>query len=484
MSWYHYFLLSVYFLQLENYDLGRFLKAAYGKQLIVKRQAIIWTRKLKIVTIIASLFYIIFIGGLCIIAIKVIPLENIWLKILAPLVLSRILLVVFPILFSSAVLCFSPFDYLIKSRIIGKAKKKLTEAPNLKIIGITGSYGKTTFKEALKTVLEERYKVLATPENKNTPIGLSRAILDGLEPNLEVLIAEMGAYKVGDIRSLCQITQPDISVLTGINESHLERFKSIKNTIRGKFEIVTSSKSNSVVYLNADNEYIIDNYKKFVGGRTVNFYSGEKFTKTPYTIQNKNYLPDAKGIEFDLVDLEDKMIGHFKTSLIGDYILGTLMGVIEIALKLNLTSQEIQRGLNRLKPVSHRLDPILTVNNVLIIDDSYNGNPHGAREAVKVLARFQDRRKIYLTPGLVEMGKATEKIHHELGENLAKVADKVILIQNSVSGYIRDGLLQNGFDESNLSIYPTADSAHSDIKNILKPGDVIIFQNDWTDNYQ
>ncbi|HPS28335.1 MAG TPA: Mur ligase family protein, partial [Candidatus Paceibacterota bacterium] len=301
----------------------------------------------------------------------------------------------------------------------------------------------------------------------------------------DILIAEMGAYKVGDIKDLCRIAKPDIAVLTGINESHLERFGSIKNTILGKFEIVTNSKLKAPVFLNADNDYILDNYKKFVGEREVNFYSESKFSRTPYTIKNKVYLPDAKGLEFDLSEAEgENIIGHFRTSLIGDYILGTLMGVIEIALKLGLSTAEIQRGFNRLQPVSHRLEPILTAQNVLIIDDSYNGNPAGAREAVKVLKRFSDRRKIYLTPGLVEMGKASEKIHHELGENLAEAADKVILIKNSVSEYIREGLLSKGFSEDNLTIYPSADSAHSDIKNILKPGDIIIFQNDWTDNYQ
>ncbi len=482
-----YYFLAIYFLQLENYDLGRFVKAFYsrGRSLATKRQSIIWTRKLKIITAIASVIYFGFIILALASVLHPVTVVNVITKIVLGIVLCEILVFVCPFVFCLAVFIFWPFDHAIKSKIVGKARAKLAEVPNLKVIGITGSYGKTTFKEALKTVLEEKYRVLATPENKNTPIGLSRLILDDLGPEFDILIAEMGAYKVGDIKDLCRIAKPDIAVLTGINESHLERFGSIKNTILGKFEIVTNSKLKAPVFLNADNDYILDNYKKFVGEREVNFYSESKFSRTPYTIKNKVYLPDAKGLEFDLSEAEgENIIGHFRTSLIGDYILGTLMGVIEIALKLGLSTAEIQRGFNRLQPVSHRLEPILTAQNVLIIDDSYNGNPAGAREAVKVLKRFSDRRKIYLTPGLVEMGKASEKIHHELGENLAEAADKVILIKNSVSEYIREGLLSKGFSEDNLTIYPSADSAHSDIKNILKPGDIIIFQNDWTDNYQ
>ena len=474
-----YYLLAIYFLQLENYNLGRFVKAFYlkGRSLTYKRQAIIWTRKLKIITAITSILYFGFIIFTLISFLRPVTIVNITTKIILGIVLCEGLVFISPFIFSLAVILFWPFDYAVKSRIVAKARKKLAEVPNLKIIGITGSYGKTTFKEALKTVLEEKYRVIATPENKNTPIGLSRLIFDNLSPEFDILIAEMGAYKIGDIKELCQIAHPDLAVLTGINESHLERFKSIKNTIRGKFEIVTNAKLNASVFLNADN--------KFVGSKEVNFYSENKFNRTTYSIKNKIYLPDAKGLEFDLAEVPgENVIGHFRTALIGDYILGTLMGVIEIALKLNLTLAEIQRGLNRLEPVSHRLEPILTAQNVLIIDDSYNGNPAGVKEAVKVLARFSDRRKIYLTPGMVEMGKASLKIHRELGENLATVADKVILIKNSVSEYIREGLLSKGFSEDNLTIYPTADSAHSDIKNILKPGDVIIFQNDWTDNYQ
>ncbi|HPR91485.1 MAG TPA: UDP-N-acetylmuramoyl-tripeptide--D-alanyl-D-alanine ligase [Candidatus Paceibacterota bacterium] len=482
-----YYLLAIYFLQLENYDLRRFVKAFYsrGRSLTAKRQPIIWTRKLKMITVIASVIYFGFILIFLASILRPMTVANVVAKIILGVVLCELLSLICPFVFCLAVFVFWPFDHAIKSRIVGKAKLKLTEAPRLKIIGITGSYGKTTFKEALKTVLEEKYRVLATPENKNTPIGLSRLILDDLGPAFEILIAEMGAYRVGDIKTLCQIAKPDIAVLTGINESHLERFGSIKNTILGKFEIVTNAKLTAPVFLNADNDYILDNYKKFVGEREVNFYSESKFSRTPYAIKNKIYLPDAKGLEFDLTKTEgEDLIGHFKTALIGDYILGTLMGVIEIALKLGLSVAEIQRGFNRLQPIPHRLEPILTAQNVLIIDDSYNGNPAGAREAIKLLKRFSDRRKIYLTPGLVEMGKASEKIHHELGENLAPVADKVILIKNSVSEYIRAGLLNKGFSEDNLTIYPSTDSAHADIKNILKPGDVIIFQNDWTDNYQ
>jgi len=482
-----YYLLAIYFLQLENYDLRRFVKAFYsrGRSLTAKRQPIIWTRKLKMITVIASVIYFGFILIFLASILRPMTVANVVAKIILGVVLCELLSLICPFVFCLAVFVFWPFDHAIKSRIVGKAKLKLTEVPRLKIIGITGSYGKTTFKEALKTVLEEKYRVLATPENKNTPIGLSRLILDDLGPAFEILIAEMGAYRVGDIKTLCQIAKPDIAVLTGINESHLERFGSIKNTILGKFEIVTNAKLTAPVFLNADNDYILDNYKKFVGEREVNFYSESKFSRTPYAIKNKIYLPDAKGLEFDLTKTEgEDLIGHFKTALIGDYILGTLMGVIEIALKLGLSVAEIQRGFNRLQPIPHRLEPILTAQNVLIIDDSYNGNPAGAREAIKLLKRFSDRRKIYLTPGLVEMGKASEKIHHELGENLATVADKVILIKNSVSEYIRAGLLNKGFSEDNLTIYPSTDSAHADIKNILKPGDVIIFQNDWTDNYQ
>ena len=159
------------------------------------------------------------------------------------------------------------------------------------------------------------------------------------------------------------------------------------------------------------------------------------------------------------------------------------MGAVILAEALGMSREEITRGVAMLRPMSHRLQPLLTPGGILVIDDSYNGNPEGAAEAIQVLGRFRKRRKIYLTPGLVEVAEKSREIHRHLGELLSKSADMVLLIKNSSSVFIGEGLEKGGFDRENIVWFDSASRAHSALPGILKEGDAILFQNDWPDNY-
>lgn len=143
-----------------------------------------------------------------------------------------------PLYFIISNFLISPLDIYLKKRIISQAKSKLSEFPKLKVIAITGSYGKTTTKEILKTTLRESYEVLATEGTKNTPLGISRLILSELKASHEIFIVEMGAYTKGNIAELCDLVHPNISIITGITLQHLERFKTLDNIIDAKFEIL------------------------------------------------------------------------------------------------------------------------------------------------------------------------------------------------------------------------------------------------------
>ena len=169
--------------------------------------------------------------------------------------------------------------------------------------------------------------------------------------------------------------------------------------------------------------------------------------------------------------------------ILGDYFKSTLSGCVKIAEGLGLGTEQIKSGVSKIKPVEHRLQLIPNPNNILVIDDSYSGNPDGVKEAIKVLSEFTDRRKIYLTPGLVEMGEKKEEVHRSIGKQLATVADKVMLIKNSVTPFIASGLEQAGYKKEQISWFDSALAAHRSLKNFLQPNDVIIFQNDWSDNY-
>jgi len=483
---------QIYLLQLENYNLKRFWKVFFRKAWSAgrMRQELVWTNKLKIVFSLALIIQLALLI-LSFLGITIIFngfLVNIFFIILIIYLTSCL----FGLWLSIAVFVISPLDYILKQAIIKKAKAKIKQQKNLKIIGITGSYGKTTMKEVIAEILSQKYKVLKTNENKNTPLGISRLIVEELNDEIDILIVEMGAYEKGDIKKLCNITQPDIAVLTGINESHLARFGNIENTIATKFEIVANAKEDAKIILNTDDIKVVENYEEQIRsnpsqsygwvGKKVFFYSGENNSKCEYKIANKQFLPEGEGQRADILNSKQD-IGNIKTPFLGEYIFSDIIAGIIVARELNLDIEQIRHGISRIKPIEHRLQKVNSDNGAVVIDDSYNGNPDGVREAIKVLAKFKNKRKIYITPGLVEAGEKTGEIHHNIGRQLSGVADKVILIRNSVTPKIEDGLLENGFDKKNIIWFDSATEMHEGIKGVVERGDVVLFQNDWTDNY-
>lgn len=471
---------QLYILQLENYDLGRSfaaIRSAPGALRRARRKPILWTPKLAAVFALALIIQSAAAFALA----AIIPLSFLG-KIAVFLIAEYFLSFVHFAFLFLATAVISPFDKIIKQRIIAAARKKISRLPNLKIIGITGSYGKTTMKEVVAAILAKKFRVVKTPENINTPLGLSRLILKAVTPETEILIAEMGAYERGDIKALCKIAQPDIAILTGINESHFERFGSLENTAAAKFEIADNAKPNAVIVLNADNQLIIKNYQNHTENRKALFYSSENRLNSEFKAENIKFFEDGSGISFDLYRRSEP-VGSVKVPFLGEYIIGVIIASAAVGRELGLSENEIISGIAALKPVPHRLQLVRSSGGALIIDDSYNGNPDGAREAIKVLARFKDRRKIYVTPGLVEIGIAAKSIHEKIGALLAPVADLVVLIRNSATPAIAEGLANNGFNPANIVWFETAVEAHAAVPKMLKPGDVVLFQNDWPDNY-
>lgn len=476
---------QLYLFQLERYEIRRYLRL--GKKLFKPpsaplRKELVWTPKAKLLLIAALLLNFAFSALLAFFIYKFLfpsAVPSIVLFLAISYGLSYFSFTFYAI----SLLLVRPLDFILKKRIIDKAKQKLASSTfkNLKIIGIAGSYGKTTMKEMLNAILRERYRVVKTPENINTPLGIARLILN-MEKDTEILVVEMGAFQKGDIRELCEITPPDISILTGINESHLERFGSIENTVLAKFEIVEGTKPRGLIMLNADNELIRENAARFIGERKTAWFSSLNHQLCQYRIFKKEFHSDGSGITFE-IKKPDGATWNLKLPMLGEYAAGTAIACMMAAKTLELTDDQIHLGFSMMRPVPHRLQPIRAGNNVLIIDDSYNGNPDGVMEAVKTLSQFRERRKIYVTPGLVELGDKTEKIHYTLGELLSRAADIVVLIENRATRGLRNGLEKRGFPKENILLFETTQQAHAAIPKILKNGDVVLFQNDLPDNY-
>jgi len=461
------FYFQLLLLQLEEYEILRYLKTiknTQGKHVVDKvRKPLVFTFKIKLVLSLSIILFLVFQ-----------VLININIHNIPALFLFSIILILsfifYPFIFFTIVVgILSPIDFVIKNIVIFLAKQKIKRFPNLKIIGIAGSYGKTGMKEFIYLFLSQKFEVLKTDKSINTPYAISSLILKSLNDKTEILIIEMGEYYQGDIKKLCKITPPNISIITGINEAHLERLKTIKNTINTIFEIVAFMKKDGYVLLNNQDKNIKENYLKYIKN------------KKHYLYQNNNKF------EFD-ENLPGYILNYHKNKfylpVLGSYNLDKIDACMYLTYEFKLNTIQVQHALRSIKPIPHRLEPIYDRNqNILIIDDSYNGNPAGVSEAIKTLSLFKNKRKIYVTPGLVEMGEKSKVIHEQIGKSLSSVADLVILIKNSVTPFIEKGLLENGFSDKKIVYYENGNTAYSDIKNIIKSGDVILLQNDWPDNY-
>jgi len=492
---------QLYLLQLESYELGRYFKLLFKKGFLPPdeplRKKLIWTNKALLIFAVAEIL-IFGLAGVLGWLLRGSVLENTTASAIAFVGLVVILNLFSFLFFCLAEILIMPVDYVFKAWIVSRAKAKARMHPQIKIIGIAGSYGKTTMKEVLRQILDTRYKALATPESVNTPVGISRWIFRKFSPDLEIAIIEMGEHYKGDIREICDITKADVAVITGINEAHMERMGSAENVTATIFEAAQHAKDDALIILNKDDERILANYKSFVKpDQKVLLYSADA--------PNFEFSQQILGWQGSLPE-----VGEIKIRLMGRYSVGVAQAAGLVGKYLGLTNQQVAHGLNSVKPVEHRLQPSFAPGNILVIDDAYNGNSDGAREAIKVLAYFKERRKIYITPGLVETGSALKQVHLDIGRQLASAADVVILIRNSVTGYIEEGILSviasppEADDEAILTSdrlprpsdalgarndkpeiiwFDTAPEAHAALKDILKPNDVILFQNDWGDQY-
>jgi len=458
----------IYILQSENYYLGRFLKFAYSHPIwwrLEQRQKITWTHKVKLIYFLSWVLIILAFS-------LVRQLEGSFFLISKNFFISLLVLILIilslPLIISLSFLIISPLDSLFKKIIIKKARNILKNLDIIKI-GITGSFGKTSTKEILATILSQEFKVIKTPDNINTDIGIAIFIMENQEKikESEVFVIEMGAYQQGEIRSTAEMINPEYSLLTGINECHLERFGSLENIINTKLELANITKKLTIV--NNDNANISQiNFK--------NTQSKGDFLKISQKLaQNIKILDNFSGLNFEFQNTQ------FYTKLLARHNIVLILMCIKIAIELGIDLEKIKKGVAEIKYIPHRLEPIYNPNTkVMVIDDSYNGNFAGIKSGLEILAQSQGR-KIVLTQGLVELGDEAARIHNDIGELYAGQVDLALLIKNSVCDYIVEGLKSRGF--TNYKIYKNTEEAHKDLVNVLQKNDTIIFQNDWTDNY-
>ena len=368
-----------------------------------------------------------------------------------------------------------PIVNLSNKKFTKMAVNKLESIPDMTIIGITGSYGKTTTKNVVNTILSQKYDSLMTPGSFNTPLGVVRTINEYMKPTNNVFVCEMGAKYVGDIKEICDIVHPQIGILTAIGPQHLDTFKSLENVRQTKLELIDSLPEDGVAFVNWEDSNIRESE---INCKTIIKYGLND--KADYYA--KNIEIDEQGSSFDVV-IPNKEPIRVKTKLLGRLNILNIVCGVAVADYLGLTENEIKAGTKFIKPVEHRLQMRKNPNGSIIIDDAYNSNIRGAKMALEVLKNFEDKKRLVITPGIVDLGTKADEINEELGEYIADSADYVILVGKEQAKPIYKGLSNKKYPDEKICIAENLQEALDEMKKEMTENTVILLENDLPDNY-
>lgn len=390
-----------------------------------------------------------------------------------PLIVSSIMFLISPFVIMAANIINMPVEKSINNYYINDAKKML-ENSNAVVIGITGSYGKTSLKYFLTTLLKAKYNVLMTPESFNTPMGIVKTIRQKLNALHEIFVCEMGAKRVGEIKEICDIVHPVHGIITSIGPQHLETFKSLENIKKTKFELADALPANGNLFLNVNDE-------------NINSHKGNRKNISYSVNGNGTYNASVisvgeRGTIFE-VTAPDGQTEEFTTRLIGTHNVLNITGAIAVANTMGVDFASLKAQVRKLKSVPHRLE-LINRGNDIIIDDAYNANPSGTKAALETLSCF-DGIKILLTPGMVELGEKQDELNHEFGKNAARICDYVILVGRKQTKSIKSGLEEAGYPDDKTYVATDLNDALNyaytiNSHNIRK---IILLENDLPDNY-
>ncbi len=367
----------------------------------------------------------------------------------------------------------SPIEKMFSRYYINDAKRILKGYKNLKVIGITGSYGKTTTKFILTRILSEKYNTVCTPQSFNTPMGVVRTVREHLKPQTEIFVCEMGAKNVGDIKEICDIVHPDFALITSVGAQHLETFKSVDNVFKTKFELANAVNNSAKTFVNGDSEGIRERIGKgecFVYGTDINA-----------DLKAENISYSRYGSEFDLRLGGEKV--HLTSRLLGLHSIINITGAVALAYALGVSAEEIKFAVASLKPTEHRLEMKGSINGSILIDDAYNANPEGSIEAVRVLGSFSGMQKVIITPGLIELGEKEYECNFNLGLETARLCDIIIFVGEKRSKPMVDAVNTTDFDKSKMFVAKSFMEAMEIYSRFADSNTVLLIENDLPDNY-
>ena len=353
-----------------------------------------------------------------------------------------------------------------KLRLIEKAKTKISDSSKLIVIGITGSFGKTTTKEFTSQLLSHKYKILATPGYVNTELGIAQFILKNLTKDIEVLIFEMGAYKLGEINKICQIVKPKIGVLTATSSQHLSLFGSVENIIQAKFELIEILPKDGLAVLNADFKQITDRANKFKMKKIL--YS----TLTQADIVAKDIKVFSSGLKFNI--RYRKKSYPVTTRVIGKQNVSNILASFAVCLRMGMKIKDLTKFVYTLEVLPGSMKVIKSAQGSTLIDDSHNINPEGVKLSLEALDSFTGFKKIVILSPMLELGNQTISSHRQVLEIVSEIADMIIWIGLDFQQIVRQFKLERKVTQ--IEVFETWQQALSLLKKYDHKKSVILFE--------
>lgn len=371
-----------------------------------------------------------------------------------------------------------PVEKGIQQSYINDAKRILKSMPDLKVIGITGSYGKTSTKHYLTHILSEEYDVLMTPGSFNTPMGVVRTVREYLKPYNQIFVCEMGAKQSGDIKEICDIVHPEMGIVTAVGPMHLESFKTIDNVQSTKFELVDALPSDGCAVINNDFEKCAE--RKVSNTRVIR-YGITNPEGCDYVASDIRYT--SQGTSF-AIEGKDGFTLLIETPLLGEANISDLLAAIVMALQLGVKAEKIRYAASTIGQVEHRLSIKRTPGGVTVIDDAFNSNPVGSKMALDVLAHFKEGKRIVVTPGMIELGSEQFNLNKQFGRHISASVDVAIIVGEYNRMAIVEGIEESDFDKKNLYTVASFNEAQSVLGKILSNGDTVLYENDLPDTFK
>lgn len=383
-----------------------------------------------------------------------------------------------PIIVSVIVLIFQPFFVVLRTNILKKAGKKLSEVRktgNLTVIAISGSYGKTTTKEFLTTVLSKKYSVLSTSKHQNSEVGIAKCILNNLRPGHKIFIAEVGAYNKGKVREVCSMLKPKIGIITGVNEQHLALFGSLKNLLsaEGGGELAAALPKDGLLAVNGDNKYCLDLYKRL----------GEQPSKKIYSLSNKIINSDIWADS--IVTKRDRVsflalnktgdMGHFTAKVLGKHNVQNLLAVILVARELGMSFGDISDACRAIRPEQAGMVLLPGKHGIDVLDSSYSANPDGVFADLDHISMFH-QKKVVIMPSLIELGKKSPEIHEKIGRKIAGICGLAIITSRDWFEDIKRGAMEAGMLEKSIILCDNPNDIYSMVTLFCKSGDAVLLE--------